>query len=231
MYQGKRFLAIIPARSGSKGLRHKNIKLLNNKPMMAYTIEAAVKSQIFDEIIVSTDDEHYAEIARQYGASVPMLRPKQLAQDQTTTIEVVTYIIDELKKQGNQYDYIMILQPTSPLRDENDVLGSVELLFEKSANAIVSMCEVDHPIKWAVELIDNQCLDGVFISVPCRRQEEKITYRLNGAIYLIDIVYYLKYQDFYKKDCYAYIMEKNKSIDIDDIYDFKYAEVLINKDV
>jgi len=231
MYQGKRFLAIIPARSGSKGLQHKNIKLLNNKPLMAYTIEAAVKSGIFDEIIASTDNEHYAEIARLYGAHVPKLRPKQLAEDQTTTAEVVVYTIEQLKEQGKRYDYIMILQPTSPLRDEQDILGSIELLFKKKANAIISMCEIEHPIRWTAELNEEVCLDGFFSSLQGRRQEEKTSYRLNGAIYLANTEYYLKDRDFYKKDCYAYIMAKHHSIDIDDIYDFKYAEVIINNQV
>lgn len=228
MYNNKRFLGIIPARSGSKGLPHKNIKLLNNKPMIAYTIEAAAKSKIFDEIIVSTDNEQYAKIAKQYGAHVPWLRPKELAADQTTTEEVIVHTINELKQQGEYFDYIMLLQPTSPLRDEYDIQGSVEMLFDKKANAIVGMCEVEHPISWVKELGEDKCLDNFFSLGPRRRQEEGVFYRLNGAIYLTDIEYYVQYRNFYKKSCYAFIMSKHHSVDIDDIYDFKYAELLLN---
>lgn len=231
MYSDKRFLAIIPARSGSKGLPHKNIKLLNDKPMIAYTIEAAIRSGVFDEVIVSTDDIQYAEIAKQYGATVPFLRDKHLAQDQTTTTEVIVDLVEKLKNQGKEYDYIMVLQPTSPLRRENDIIGSVKMLFEKNANTIVSMCECEHPIEWTSKLEDDKRLDGFLTATNRRRQEEGVSYRLNGAIYLTKIDYYLKYKDFYREDCYAYIMDKYSSIDVDDIYDFKYAEVVMSSNI
>ena len=124
----KKILAIIPARSGSKGLKDKNIKILNGKPMIAYTIEAARNSKVFYDIIVSTDSQEYADIAVEYGAKVPFLRPSYLSKDQTTTNDVIEHTIKELKSIGKEYDCFMILQPTSPLRKDSDIIGALEMI-------------------------------------------------------------------------------------------------------
>lgn len=231
MLEGKKIVAIIPARSGSKGLKDKNIKALNGKPLISYTIESAIQSQLFEEIIVSTDSEVYAEIARQYGGSTPFLRDKALAKDCTGTSEVIKDVLERLKKQNKSYDYFMILQPTSPLRKAEDILKSVQLLLEKRANAVVSVCECEHPLKWCIALDEELSLEGFnALSNKSRRQVEEKYYRLNGAIYLANTAYYLKDENFYKDKCYAYVMNKRNSIDIDDIYDFKLAEVILKEE-
>lgn len=231
MLEGKKIVAIIPARSGSKGLKDKNIKALNGKPLISYTIESAIQSQLFEEIIVSTDSEVYAEIARQYGGSTPFLRDKALAKDCTGTSEVIKDVLERLKKQNKSYDYFMILQPTSPLRKAEDILKSVQLLLEKKANAVVSVCECEHPLKWCIALDEELSLEGFnTLSNKSRRQVEEKYYRLNGAIYLANTAYYLKDENFYKDKCYAYVMNKKNSIDIDDIYDFKLAEVILKEE-
>lgn len=231
MLEGKKIVAIIPARSGSKGLKDKNIKALNGKPLISYTIESAIQSQLFEEIIVSTDSEVYAEIARQYGGSTPFLRDKALAKDCTGTSEVIKDVLERLKKQNKSYDYFMILQPTSPLRNAEDILKSVQLLLEKRANAVVSVCECEHPLKWCIALDEELSLEGFnALSNKSRRQVEEKYYRLNGAIYLANTAYYLKDENFYKDKCYAYVMNKKNSIDIDDIYDFKLAEVILKEE-
>lgn len=231
MLEGKKIVAIIPARSGSKGLKDKNIKALNGKPLISYTIESAIQSQLFEEIIVSTDSEVYAEIARQYGGSTPFLRDKALAKDCTGTSEVIKDVLERLKKQNKSYDYFMILQPTSPLRKAEDILKSVQLLLEKRANAVVSVCECEHPLKWCIALDEELSLEGFnTLSNKSRRQVEEKYYRLNGAIYLANTAYYLKDENFYKDKCYAYVMNKKNSIDIDDIYDFKLAEVILKEE-
>lgn len=226
----ERILAIIPARSGSKGLKDKNIRILNGKPLIAYTIEAALKSNVFEDIIVSTDSEKYKVISEEYGAWVPFLRSKELAMDTTSTNDVIDDIILKLKAIGKEYDSFIILQPTSPLRDEEDIKNAVRMFNEKQANSVVSMCECDHSQLLTKSLEANLSLDGFLSNLKeKRRQDLKIFYRLNGAMYLSKIDYFLQYKDLYKEKSYAYIMEKRKSIDIDDIYDFKVAEVLIRE--
>lgn len=218
-----KILAIIPARSGSKGLRDKNIKPLNGKPMLGYTIEAAQKSNLFTDIIVSTDSIEYAKIAEKYGATVPYLRERQLATDQTKTSDVIIDILNKEEKKGNHYNLFMLLQPTSPLRDENDILKSFYLLKERKANAIVSICELEHPTGWNIVLDKEKCMDR-FYHNDFMRQKGRKTYRLNGAIYLANVNYYLAYNSFYKNKCFAYIMPKERSVDVDDIFDFICAE-------
>lgn len=223
-----KILAIIPARSGSKGLKDKNIRILNTKPLIAYTIEAALKSGVFEDVVVSTDSEEYKKISEEYGAWVPFLRSKDLSKDTSSTNEVIEDVILKLKDVGKEYDLLMILQPTSPLRDEEDIRNSVNLLYAKKANSVVSMCECDHSPLLTKALDENMNLDGFLSDLKqTRRQDFKKFYRLNGAIYLIKVDYFLKYKDFYKENSYAYIMDKNKSIDIDNIYDFNFAEILI----
>lgn len=232
MINGKKFLAIIPARSGSKGLKDKNIKDLLGKPVIAYTIEAAIRSKCFDDIVVSTDSERYAEIAKKYGASVPFLRPKELADDQSSSADVIVHTLENMKSLGFTYDYFMLLQPTSPLRDELDIRKAVELLFEKNANAIVSVCEAEHSPLLMNTLDESLNMDN-FITPDAdkRRQDLKKYYRLNGAIYLCKTEYYLEYNNFYHSKCYAYIMEQTKSVDIDTAIDFELVKVILkNKD-
>lgn len=230
MYNNKRFLAIIPARSGSKGLKDKNIKQLNGKPMIAYTIEAAIKSNIFDDIIVSTDSQKYANISIKYGATVPFLRPEYLSTDTATTNDVIEYTIKELKKAGKDYDYLMILQPTSPLREANDIIDSAKVLFEKEANSVVSVCEAEHSPLYMNILNESLSMDGFLQrDIKTRRQELPKYYRLNGAIYLCKVDYFLNYKDFYKEKSYAYVMDKERSVDIDDELDFIMAEILMKE--
>ncbi|WP_294376385.1 cytidylyltransferase domain-containing protein [uncultured Clostridium sp.] len=221
-------VAIIPARSGSKGLKDKNIKELNGKPLMAYTIEAALKSNVFKDVIVSTDSEKYKQIAEKYGAWVPFLRTAELSQDSSTTNDVIDDLIIRLKAIGRQYDILMILQPTSPLRNENHIKEALRFFYEKDANCVVSMCECEHSPILTKKLDDSKSLDGFLNDLKeTRRQEFGKYYRLNGAIYILKEDYFLKYKNYYKKKSYAFIMEKSKSVDIDDINDFKYAEFII----
>lgn len=223
-----KILAIIPARSGSKGLKDKNIKLLNWKPLIAYTIEAALKSGVFEDVVVSTDSEKYKKISEEYGAWVPFLREKELALDTSSTNEVIQDVILKLKSVGKEYENFMILQPTSPLRDEEDIRNSVKLFYKKKADSIVSMCECEHSPLLSKKLDKSKSLDGFLSELKkIRRQDLNNFYRSNGAIYLVKVNYFLKYKDFYKENSYAFVMDKRKSIDIDDIYDFEYAEFLM----
>lgn len=230
MYKNKKFLGIIPARSGSKGLKDKNIKELNGKPMIAYSIEAAIESKVFEDIIVSTDSETYADISKQYGAIVPFLRTDCLSTDKAKTNDVIEYTLKELKKIGKEYDYFMILQPTSPLRNVNDILGAVELLFEKEANSVISVCESEYTPLYMNMLGESLSMDNFLDNdIKSRRQELPKYYRLNGAIYLSKVDYFLRYKNLYKEKSYAYIMDNKSSIDIDDEFDFIWAEFLLGQ--
>ncbi|MBU3105420.1 cytidylyltransferase domain-containing protein [Clostridium gasigenes] len=230
MFKGKSFLAIIPARSGSKGLKDKNIMELDGKPLLAYTVESAMKSNIFDNIILSTNSKEYAKIGNKYGAETPFLRPNKLSEDDTSTIDVITYVLETLASVGKTYDYFILLQPTSPLRNEKNILESVDILLNNSGNAVVSICELDHPSNINTKIKSNNTLDFYDLK-KVRRQDIEKEYRINGAIYICGIKYFMKYKSFYKEKCYPYIMDKASSIDIDDIYDFKYAEYSIKNTV
>lgn len=216
-----KIIAIIPARSGSKGLKNKNIKQLNGKPLMAYSIEAALKSQCFDRIVVSTDSEDYAKIAIEYGAEVPFLRPEHLADDETTINNVIIDLLAKFKNINEEFDCLMLLQPTSPLRSSDDIKKAIKLMKEKDANAVISICEVEHSPLYTGQVPEDLCIDG-FIKkgISTRRQELPNYYRINGAIYLMKTDYLLKYGDYYKEKCYAYLMAKERSIDIDNEFDF-----------
>ncbi|MCM3124160.1 MULTISPECIES: acylneuraminate cytidylyltransferase family protein [unclassified Mesobacillus] len=228
-----RNLAIIPARSGSKGLRDKNILSLNNKPLIAYTIEAAKSSNLFEEIFVSTDSEEYAIIARQWGAKVPFLRREELSSDTASSWDVVKDTILEYEKAGNHFDTVALLQPTSPLRKAEDISKGYDLFREKKANAIVSVCEAEHSPLWCNTLPEDKSLKN-FINkeiVSSPRQKLPSFYRINGALYLVKIDYLMKTTSIFDEKCYALEMEKQNSIDIDDIFDFKIAEALISSPI
>lgn len=226
----KKILAIIPARGGSKGLKDKNIKILNGKPMIAYTIEAAKKSEIFKDIIVSTDSEEYADISIEYGAKVPFLRPDYLSKDETKTNDVIEYTINELKAKGQEYDCFMILQPTSPLRKGLDITNALDIMIEKDANSVVSICLSEHNPRYMNVLDDSLSMDSFLPeNIKTRRQELPEYYRLNGAIYISKVDYFLQYKDLYEKNSYAYIMGKASSVDVDDQLDFEWAEYLLKK--
>lgn len=222
-------IAIIPARSGSKGLKDKNIKELCGKPLLAYSIECAIESQKFDKIFVSTDSLEYASIAEKYGADASFLRSKHNSGDMAGSWEVVKEVVMHLEKQNEYYDRIMLLQPTSPLRTIEDVNQSFRLMEEKEANAIVSVTEVEHSPLWCNTLREDLCMDQ-FISEKYSnlpRQTLPKYYRLNGAIYLIKRDE-LEKEKMFRDKCYAYIMPNERSVDIDSELDFKMAEYIIS---
>lgn len=224
-------LAIIPARSGSKGLKDKNIKPLNGKPLVAYTIEAALESEIFDEVYVSTDSEEYAKIAVKYNASVPFLRSRENATDTSSSWDVVREALKLYEQMGKTFDMVTLLQPTAPLRDAEDIKRAYGLYMNKKANAVISVCEVDHSPLWCNILPDdlslNNFIDTNILRSP--RQMLKTYYRLNGGIYMVNVSYFIKEGEagLYSDGCFAYIMDKKRSVDIDDEFDFYMAEALI----
>lgn len=221
-------IAIIPARSGSKGLPNKNIIELNNKPLIFYSITAALESGCFDEVMVSTDSNYYAEIARQYGASVPFLRSAKNSGDDSDSWGVVREVLAQYDKNGKKFDYVALLQPTSPLRDKNDIIQAFKMLSKNNVHNVVSITEVEHPVQWCFKMSDDKSMeqfaDSPFNNI--RRQDLEKYYRENGAIYIVDAEKIMSENyNFYGDDCYGYIMPKERSVDIDsemDIYIVKY---------
>jgi len=222
-----RCIAIIPARSGSKGLKDKNIKELCGKPLMAYSIIAANESGVFDEVMVSTDSEQYAETARQWGANVPFLRSAETSSDTASSWDMVKEVLNGYKRLGRQFDAFCLLQPTSPLRDADDIKKAYDMM-EKARTAVVSVCEVDHSPLWCNQLPENLSMDG-FIKRSDNKQRQAAGkyYRLNGSIYFVHIPSFYVDSYLYREGCFAYIMEREHSIDIDTMLDFRLAEMLM----
>lgn len=222
-------IAIIPARSGSKGLKDKNIKELIGKPLIAYTIEAARNSKLFDEIMVSTDSVYYSKIAKEWGAKVPFLRDEELAIDTASSWDVVKDVLEKYQTLGKEFDTVALLQPTSPLRTEKDIMAGYEKMMKEDANGIISVCEVEHSPLWS-NVLPGDCSFTNFL-VPDliykRRQELPVYYRMNGAIYIFKIDYFLRTDNIYSDKVFAIKMIKENSVDIDNEFDFIIAEAIL----
>jgi len=216
-------LSIIPARGGSKRFPRKNILLLNGKPLIAWTIEAGLKSKYINKLIVSSDDDEILSISQSHGAEI-IKRPEEYASDKATSFSAVKHAIDTLDE---KYDYIAMLQATSPLRDFSHINGAFEVLKEKRADAVISVTEVEHTPLWANTLpVDgnlNHFINPQIINM--RSQDLPIYYRLNGAIYICNTKKLIQEGSFFIGDnIYAYCMDRKNSIDIDEEIDFIIAE-------
>ena len=208
-------------------LINKNIKELSGYPLVGYSIKAALESRMFDTVMVSTDSESYADIAIKCGATVPFLRDAETAGDKSSSWDVVREVLEKYKELGDEFDSVCLLQPTSPLRTYQNIVEAYKMFESKEAKAIVSVCEVEHSPLWCNVLGEDASLKG-FIKEEAKmpRQELKKYYRLNGAIYIVKVNEFLANDDLYGENCYAYIMDRKKSVDIDTIEDFQYAEWL-----
>lgn len=231
MYKNKRFLALIPARGGSKGIPHKNIMNINNKPLIAYSIEAAKKSKYIDYILVSTDHKEIQQVALSFGANVPFLRPEEISNDSAKSIDVVIHAVDFLKDRGEVFDYVVLLQPTSPLRTFEDIDKGIEMLMDKGKDSLVSLCEAEeNPV--LMRHIENNKLKPLvdFTGDNLRRQDLPKFYIFNGALYINSVKMLAEEKTFVKEDTIPFIMEKYKSIDIDTMLDAKLAELILKED-
>ena len=222
-------IAIIPARGGSKGLPGKNIRPLCGKPLIAHTIDCARQAKTIDRVIVSTDDPEIAEVARQSGAEVPFLRPAHLASDTAQAVDAYIYTIDRLAQEsGTDIRDFVVLLPTCPLRSPDDIDGAVGLFRERQADSVVSYTPEAHPVRWHRFLGEDGSFEDIFPPTLANRQEERRSYYPNGAVYVFrsEIIRRRKY---YTERSYAYVMPRDRSVDIDSIDDFAYAEFLMNR--
>lgn len=233
MYDDKKILAIIPARGGSKGLPQKNIKPLLGKPLIAWTIEAVKNSKYVDRIIISTDDKEIANICNNFGVPVPFLRPKELAKDNTPIVDVVLHLLRYLKTTENYSPgFIALCQPTSPLRTSYDMDKAFEMLFaNKRADAVISITEVSENPYWMRVLADDNFID-YFLKHnyrDYRRQDLPSVYIVNGALYICKTDIFLKNKTFTPERTIGYVMPRSRSVDIDDIFDFKTTELILSE--
>jgi N-acylneuraminate cytidylyltransferase/CMP-N,N'-diacetyllegionaminic acid synthase len=224
----KNILTVIPARKGSKGLPGKNIKILIDKPLIAWSIEQALASKYIGDVYVSTDCAEIADVAIKYGAKVPFLRPDFLARDETSTADVLTHLIDELAKLGFTYDYILLLEPTSPLRSTDDINRAYEKLIDSEAKSIVGVSRVEsqHPL-FCVTIDKDDFIRSENNFKVFRRQEISELYYFEGSIYISEIQTFLEKKNFYHNETIAYKVPKWKAFEIDDEVDFIITEALL----
>lgn len=223
-------LAIIPARGGSKGVPRKNIKLLAGKPLIAWTIEAAHACADVSRVIVTTEDEEIAAVAKEWGADVPFMRPAALAQDDTPGMSPILHTLQWLTEHEAYHpDWVMVLQATSPLRTNEDIAGAIALT-KAGAPSVVSVTEAS-PHPYLMKQIGEDGTLQTFVTPPKtddhRRQAFPAVYALNGAIYLSRCESVLKHETFLLPDTQAYIMPPERSIDIDTPWDFHLADLII----
>lgn len=224
----KNFLAIIPARGASKRLPQKNLLDLCGKPLIAWSIEAGLKSKYIDKLVVSSDDDEILAIADEYNIRA-IKRPKKLANDTATTFDAIKHTIDKL----DTYDYIVLLQPTSPLRNCKHIDESINLLQQKNADAVISVCEMEHSPLWSNTLDKDGVMDNFLRDKVKNKRSQDLEkyYRLNGAIYICRTDKLLKHKSFFlKKNTYAYFMNRESSVDIDYEIDLKFASILASND-
>lgn len=221
-------VSIIPARGGSKGIPRKNIMQLNNKPLISYSIEASNSCNLINHTYVSTEDSEISEISKKYDAEV-INRPKELAEDNSSSIDVILHALDYLKCNEILPDLFILLQPTSPLRTSKDIENSINLFLNNDCDSLVSVCELDHQFLLNFSLKDNYLIqnnDNSFFN--SRRQDLPTYYSLNGAIYITTPNFIRKNKSFYSNKTIPYVMSKEKSIDLDTPLDFKLIEFLLN---
>lgn len=232
MYKNKKFLAIIPARGGSKGIPNKNIMDICGKPLIAYTIEAGKKSKYIDEIVISTDSNSVKAVAEKYGARIPYLRPEELSNDTAKSIDVILHAIDFYKNNNMTFDYIILLQPTSPLRTSEDVDKAIEKLINNNGESLVSVCEADENPILMRTIQDDKLREVIsFEGGNLRRQDLPTFYIFNGALYINSNDMLLNQKKFVDENTIPYVMDKRKSVDIDNMLDARLVEAIIKEDM
>ena len=225
MINGKSVLAIIPARGGSKGIPRKNIRDLCGKPLLAWTIEEAKKSKYIDRLILSSEDAEIIDVAKTWGCEVPFVRPEKFAQDDTPGIDPVLHAIQMLDE---KYDYVVLLQVTSPLRIVEDIDGCIEWCVKRNAKSCVAVSEVVENPYWMYTIASN-CKLEKFVDTDVeytRRQDLPKVFIINGAMYIAECNWLAHKKTFCSQETIGYIMPEERSLDIDSERDFKVCEAI-----
>ncbi len=215
-------LAIIPARGGSKTVPRKNIRKFAGKPLIVWTIRAALKSRFIDRLVLSSEDDEIIKIAQKHGCEVPFKRPAALSEDDTPGIDPVLFTVQTLHE---KYDYVCLLQPTSPLRQTEDIDGCIEKCVSLNAPSCVTVTQAEKHPYWMYEMDANERLLPLFPEKEIlRRQELNMLYFLNGAVYVIRTDVLLHSKKFVDHHTLGYVMRPENSVDIDTEMDFQIAE-------
>ena len=225
-------LAIIPARGGSKGLPGKNIKLLGGVPLICHTIKAALDSNLIDRVIVSTENDEIASIAKNCGAEVPFMRSIDLASDTSLAMDSYLQVVDMITKENSKpIESFVALLPTVPLRTSKDIDNAIQIFNDKNANSVISVVEASTPVYWHRSISKEGILENFLpeFNALKNRQELKKTYLPNGAVYVFRTEVLRSTREYYTSKTYPYIMPKERSADIDDNFDFEWARYLFKK--
>ena len=231
MYKNKKILAVIPARGGSKGVPRKNIIEVGGHPLIKYTIDCGKNSKYLDRVIISTEDLLIKRVAEENGGDVPFLRPKELAEDTSKTIDCIVHVVDTLKFMGEEYDYVMILQNTVPLRKSWHVDEAIEMIVDSNERSLVSISEVDeHPILMRT-LNENKTVKNLLsMNSTMRRQDFPKFYKVDGAIAIQKIDDEFSLETSINDGKLGYIMDRKYSTDIDNYLDIKIIEYYLEKE-
>lgn len=227
MIAGKKVLGLIPARGGSKGVVGKNLRLVGGKPLLVWTIEQALQSACLDRLVLSSDDDEIVAAGRNNGCEVPFMRPPELAVDDTPAVSVALHALDAL---AEQYDYLVLLQPTSPLRITADIDGAIRCCVERGASACVSVVQTEELPAWMYVVGQNGTLVpllGETSSFPCRRQDAPPVYVLNGAVYVVQTDWFRSVRAFVGPGTVPFVMPRSRSLDIDTEEDLRYFAFLL----
>ena len=230
MFRGKKVLAVIPARGGSKRLSNKNIRYLGNKPLIAWSIQAGLDAELIDKDVVSTEDPEISSIAIEWGAHEVINRSEHLSTDHATTNDVIIEVLDKLQADGEFYEYLVLLQPTSTLRTGVHIKCAFDLIEGKSATGAVSVCRTEHPVEWMGKISRDQLLDSFIRNAELEKSSQDFlpSFQINGAIYIANVRRFLEEKTvFLRLGMVAYVMDRRSSVDIDDEYDFQLASWLL----
>jgi CMP-N,N'-diacetyllegionaminic acid synthase len=223
MYKEYRVLGVIPARGGSKGVPRKNVRLLAGKPLIGWTIEQAAQSRYIDRVIVSSEDEEICQVAKQSGAEIPFVRPAELASDTASGVDVLCHAVENA---GADYDYVVLLQPTSPLRESTDIDAAIEYCVEQAVTSVVSLAEATKSPYWMYHMKEGGELTPFVDNAASNRQELPQSYALNGAVYVLEVARLLASRKILDEQTLGYVMPAERSYDIDTETDFLICEFL-----
>ena len=231
MYKNKKILAVIPARGGSKGVPRKNIIEVGGHPLIKYTIDCGKNSKYLDRVVISTEDLLIKKVAEENGGDVPFLRPKELAEDTSKTIDCIVHAVDTLKSMGEEYDYVMILQNTVPLRKSWHVDEAIEMIVDSNERSLVSISEVDeHPILMRTLNEDKMVKNLLQMNSTMRRQDFPKFYKVDGAIAIQKIDEKFNLETSINDGKLGYVIERKYSTDIDNYLDIKIIEYYLEKE-
>jgi len=234
MFRGQNVTALILARAGSKRLSDKNLRTIHGKSLTEWSISSGQESIIIDHVVVSSDSAKICSIAERWQVDEVIRRPAELARDNSTTVDVILHALKYSQTLRNKCGYLVLLQPTSPLRNSRHIDDAFDLIKTSDALGAISVCRTEHPIEWMGKLAKDGFMDSFIARTELekRSQEFQPSYQINGAIYIVPIHHFLKEKTlFLSSRIVAYVMDRRVSVDIDDNYDLLLAEWLLSKEM